>query len=296
MPGQKTLLILIAAMLPLAAEDFSGARALEHVKRAVEFGPRPSGSAAIRKLQAYILQQLKTCKCKVTEDAFPAQTPIGLIPMRNIIARFPGTGDTRFSKTLVVTGHYDTKRMDGFVGANDGGSSTGVLLELARVLSATPHNATIVLVWFDGEEAVKEWSATDSTYGSRRMAEEWERLENEPINALINVDMVGDRNLEILQETNSTGVLRAMMKRVALDLGFGDAFPSKAMAIEDDHIPFLERGVPALDMIDFDYGPTTPGGTQTKTRWISFRPAAWRSPAGWCKKCLSDWNFAACSV
>ena len=256
MPGHKTILILALALLPLSAEDFSGVRAFEHVKKAVEFGPRPSGSPAIRKLQAYIVHQLKSLKCEVSEESFTAQTPVGPIPMKNIVARFPAPATPGIPKTLVVTGHYDTRRMDGFVGANDGGSSTGVLLELARVLSAAPPAATIYLVWFDGEEAVKEWSATDSTYGSRRMAEEWQRMDMlHSIAALINVDMVGDRSLQILQETNSNPRLRALARRVALDLGFGEHFPNVALAIEDDHIPFLERGVPAIDLIDFSYGP-----------------------------------------
>lgn len=255
MLGHKTILIIALALFPVFAEEFSGARAFEHVKQAVEFGPRPAGSPAIRKLQAYIHAQLKSCRCDVQDDDFAAQTPNGSVSMKNIIARFPGAG-REGSRTLVVTGHYDTKLMDGFVGANDGGSSTGLLLELARILATTPHRAHIWLVWLDGEEAVKEWSATDSTYGSRHLAKVWsDRGDLARIGAVINVDMIGDKNLDVPIEANSTPTLGRLAKHTADELGFNQQFLSESISIEDDHLPFLERGVPAVDLIDFNYGP-----------------------------------------
>ena len=143
-----------------------------------------------------------------------------------------------------------------FVGANDGGSSTGVLLEMARVLSGAPRVDTVYLVWFDGEEAYGQWSEIDSLYGSRHLADKWSKdgtLAN--VKALINVDMIGDKNLGILQELNSSPALRALVWKTARELGYGAYFLDTGMATEDDHMPFLKRGVNALDLIDFDYGP-----------------------------------------
>ncbi len=237
-----------------AAAEFSGAQALEFTRAAVAFGPRPSGSPAIRKLQAYILAQLKVRHCQVTQDEFTASTPLGQTLMKNIIARFPGTTGT----VMVITGHYDTKSMPGrkFVGANDGGSSTGLLLEMARVLETTPHASDVFLVWLDGEEAVAQWTDTDSLYGSRHLAARW-GAEGflDRVKLLINVDMIGDKNLGILREEESAQNLRMLVWDTAKKLGFGEHFLTASSAIADDHLPFLRRGVNALDLIDFDYGP-----------------------------------------
>ena len=240
--------------MTMQAGIFSGAKALEFTQRAVSFGPRPSGSGQIRKLQAYILRELNALGCKVTEDDFTASTPLGQIPMKNILAHFPGNS----GKAVAITGHYDTKSMPGtyFVGANDGGSSTGLLLEMARAFAHEPRKDDVYLVWFDGEEAIAQWSDSDSLYGSRHLAERWATdatLSN--IKAMINVDMIGDRDLAILEETNSSPALREMVWRIAERLGYGRHFLKNTSAIEDDHIPFLRRGVNALDLIDLDYGP-----------------------------------------
>jgi Zn-dependent M28 family amino/carboxypeptidase len=174
--------------------------------------------------------------------------------MRNIIAKFPG----RSGRAIVVTGHFDTKPMPGrvFVGANDGGASTGFLLELARVVNTMPHTDDIYLVFFDGEEAFGEWSDTNGIYGSRHLAETWSRdgmLTH--IKALINVDMIGDKDLGILEDTNSSRSLLRLVWRTAHELGYGKYFLDLATPMEDDHMPFVHKGVNALDLIDFDYGP-----------------------------------------
>ena len=254
---RRTQALLIGLGVTLGAAwsaDFSGASALEFTRRAVAFGPRPAGSPANQKLQAYIEAQLKPLDCQVSFDAFTAQTPVGSVAMRNIIARFPGSS----GRTIVITGHYDTKPMPGrvFVGANDGGSSTGFLLEFARVVKTMPHTDTIELVWFDGEEAYGEWSPVNGTFGSRHLADRWERegaLGH--IKALINVDMIGDKDLEISRETLSSRPLLRLVWQTADELGYEKYFPNSELATEDDHLPFLQRGVNALDLIDFDYGP-----------------------------------------
>lgn len=237
-----------------ATGGFSGAAALEFTRKAVSFGPRPPGSPAIAKLQEYILAQLKATGAEVSIDPFKAQTPVGPISMKNIIARFPG----KSGKAVAITGHYDTKSMPGtyFVGANDGGASTGFLLEMARAVAKQPHKNDIYLVWLDGEEAFAQWSSTDGVYGSRHLAAKWEADGTlERMKALINVDMIGDKDLGIAYEANSSSSLRALVWTTAANLGMGQYFLREPFAIEDDHMPFLERGVNALDLIDFDYGP-----------------------------------------
>jgi len=252
------------------AADFSGTSALEYTRRVVAFGPRPPGSPVIRKLQAYILAEARARGAAVEEDGFTVQTPIGSIAMKNLIARFPGTS----GRAVVITGHYDTKRMPEirFVGANDGGASTGFLLEMARALAGRKLTDSVWLVWFDGEEAFGEWSATDGIYGSRHLAARWARDGTlKRVKALINVDMIGDRDLGILQEWNSAAGLRKMVWQAAADLGFQRHFLDSPAAVEDDHIPFLRQGVQALDLIDFDYPPWhTAGDTMDKLSLNSF--------------------------
>jgi len=253
----KTLLSLVCLTAPVWGVDFSGTRALEYTRHAVDFGPRPSGSEANKKLQAYILSQIKLDGCEVIEDAFTAQTPQGEKAMKNIIAKFPG----KSGRAIVISGHFDTKLFPGrkFVGANDGGSSTGLLLELAHDLARQPRIDDVYLVWLDGEEAVREqWEGTDNLYGSRHLAEKWRQDRTlTRIKALINVDMIGDKNLGIKQEPNSTATVRRLVWKAAADLGYSTFFMSESFPgpIDDDHMPFLKLGVPAIDVIDFDYPP-----------------------------------------
>ena len=243
---------MIACALAAQAAEFDGGRALAYARRAVEFGPRPPGSPALVELRRYIVSELQGLNCQVELDRFTAATPRGPIEMANIIASFPGAS----GKSVVVSGHYDTKLMPGirFVGANDGGSSTGFLLELARVLAARRHAHTVILVWFDGEEAIEHWSRTDSLYGSRHLAARWERESMlRRIVALINVDMIGDRSLGIQKEHFAAPWLRDLVWDTARSLGHSRHFLSEVSATEDDHLPFLEKGVPALNLIDFRY-------------------------------------------
>jgi glutaminyl-peptide cyclotransferase len=249
MPGLEALVLL------LALNDFSGARALEDTRRVVALGPRWPASEAMRKQQDWIRAEMKTAGCELTEDAFSARTPRGAVPMRNLLCRFPGTN----GRALVVSGHYDTKRIEGvdFAGANDGAASAAFLVELARALRGRPHASDIILVWLDGEEAFGEWSDADSVYGSRHLAARWESEGMlRQIRALVNVDMIGDRDLVFERETYSSASLWAVMRQVARDLGLERHFAGgREWPIEDDHLPFLKRGVAALDLIDFDYGP-----------------------------------------
>jgi Zn-dependent M28 family amino/carboxypeptidase len=260
MHRKKTVLILAALWLAMAAQarEFNGARAMDYARKVVAFGPRPPGSAALRNLRAYIVAQLKPRGCEVTQDSFTASTPLGPIAMANIIARFPG----KSGRAVVLTGHYDTKKMAGmrFVGADDGGSSTAFLLELAEALDGIPHDDDIYLVWFDGEEAFGQWSASDSLYGSRHLAERWAADGTlSRIKALINVDMIGGKDLHIMNEENSSPALRKLIWSTAERFGYGKYFDNGEGSTDDDHMPFVKAGVNAVDLIDFD--------TSKKTYW-----------------------------
>jgi Zn-dependent M28 family amino/carboxypeptidase len=247
------LLLTAGVHAALSAGDFSGERALNDVQRAVAFGPRPAGSEASRRMQSWIAQELKAQGWEVVEDRFTARTPVGELEMTNLIAKKPGlTG-----RTIAVTGHTDTKRFPfRFVGANDGGSSTAVLLELARCLKDASFRNDIWLVFFDGEEAVRDWTETDSLYGSRHLAEKMASDRSlSRLAALINVDMIGDRDLHLLDDDGSTPTLRRILRDAAGKLGYLQHLGTTPQGIEDDHIPFLQQGVKAIDLIDFDYGP-----------------------------------------
>lgn len=236
------------------AADFSGQGALNATRKAVALGPRPPGSAAIARLQAMIRAGLSAHGWAVSEDVFVARTPVGQVTMRNIVGKLAGSS----GRSVVFSGHYDTKAIPGvnFVGANDGGSSTGWLLEMARVLPGLPRKDDVYLVFFDGEEAFGDWSDTNGIYGSRHLAAKWNRDGTLPrIKALFNVDMIGDKDLKIVDEMNSSASLRRLVRAAANDTGYGKYFPEYGGAIEDDHMPFVRLGVNAMDLIDFDYGP-----------------------------------------
>ncbi len=231
------------------AKPFSGAEAFSYTKRAVDLGPRPDGSAAIVRLRAMIKHELAARGCETISDKFTAQTPDGPVPMENIIAKFSGIS----GRAIAVTGHYDTLRVPDFVGANDGGSSTGFLLELAAALQGMPHRDDIYLVFFDGEEAFHKWSNSDSLYGSRHLASKWSQEGiNGKLKGLINVDMIGDKNLIVIYDTSSAASLRKLVWDAADSLGYSSAFPRRENSIEDDHIPFIRAGVRAVDLIDFE--------------------------------------------
>ncbi|MEP6593006.1 MAG: M28 family peptidase, partial [Acidobacteriota bacterium] len=200
------LVVLGAACVaasPAAPPPFDGARAYEHLRQLVALGPRPAGSPAAASTRAYIKAELTRLGLEPREQAFVAATPIGPIAMVNVSARIPGTGRGR----LVIGGHYDTKlfREFPFVGANDGGSSTAVLIELARALKGRTGLPTIELLFLDGEESTGEWQGTDHTYGSRHYVEAARKDGSlHDIRAFILVDMVGDRDLVIKRESRST--------------------------------------------------------------------------------------------
>ncbi len=250
--------LLLAACVPASStnDDFAklGQAALDWTRRAVEFGPRPPGSEAHRKLQSLIIEELRNQQAEVVEHKFTALTPTGPVPMNNIIGKFPGNS----GRVVVISGHYDTYNRPGlhFLGANDAGSSTGFLLAMAGWLRGRSLDDEVWLAFFDGEESFRHWEGTDHTYGSRHLADLWrDNGAAARIKALINVDMIGDADLELVYEQNSTPWLRDLVWKTAHRLGYAEQFPYQPPGyIEDDHIPFVAEGYSALDLIDMQYG------------------------------------------
>jgi glutaminyl-peptide cyclotransferase len=233
---------------------FDGGRAYEHLRQVVTFGPRPAGSPALERTRRYIVDELKKLGVATVEQAFDAATPMGSVHMVNLVATIPGASKDR----LALAGHYDTKlfRQFRFVGANDAGSSTAFLLEMARVLASRRNLLTIELLFLDGEEAMVEWAGTDHTYGSRHYVDAARRSGTlAGLKALILVDMIGDRNLRIRREQQSTAWLTDLLWASARRLKLDSVFVSESTPIEDDHVPFLQAGVPAADIIDLEYPP-----------------------------------------
>ena len=238
---------------PSPSPAFDSARAMTMVREQVAFGPRPAGSAANARARAHIIATLRQHGYSPSEQSFEAQTPVGRVRMTNVVATLPGQRAERF----LLASHFDTKPVQEFrfVGANDGGSSTGALLELARVLKARPPlPLTTEFVFFDGEEAWGEWVAPNHTYGSRQyvaVARQAGTLET--IRGLVLLDMIGDRSLNVRRDTNSTRWMTDIVWATARRLGHAAHFLDEPFPVEDDHMPFVEAGVPSLDIIDLDY-------------------------------------------
>jgi glutaminyl-peptide cyclotransferase len=244
---------LASAISAPAAETtggFDGARAYKHVEQLVAIGPHPAGSDGIGRAQAYIIGQLKSFGCPVEEQDFHASTPIGDVAMKNILVKIPSANPN----LILYASHYDTKRIDQFVGADDGGSSTGVLLELGRILCARKNAQTIWLAFLDGEEAFNfQWADPDNTYGSRELAASLALSGTlRHVKAMILVDMVGPANPVYKRETNSTPWLTEVLWSTAARLGYENVFVNESITVADDHVAFLNRDVPAADIIDFE--------------------------------------------
>jgi glutaminyl-peptide cyclotransferase len=233
-------------------EELSGEKAFAHVQRLVDFGPRPAGSEAIEKSRRYIEDQLRRFGWQVTRQAFSDETPRGKVQFVNLIAQFPDRGHT--APSFLLCSHYDTKTFDAikFVGANDGGSSTGLLLELARVIGQHPNLAAKVeLVFFDGEEAYDHFSDTDGLYGSRYYAKHLGG--GRQLRGGILFDMVGDRSLEITLPADSPSEMARDIFEAAEALKLRSYFTYLDREMIDDHSPLNAIGVSTIDVIDFDY-------------------------------------------
>lgn len=252
---QPPFMATAASAAPQAADDapppektggFDGKRTFAHVAKQVSFGPHPSGSPAITQVQDYLLSELKSYGCTVETDAFSADTPVGRLPMKNFLVKIPGEKPG----VILLGTHYDTLLMQNFVGADDAGSSTALMLELARLLCPQRGKYAVWIAFFDGEEAMKKWSDTDSRYGSRQMAARLSTSGDiKKIRAFLLADIVGGRNAQFLRESSSTPALVDLVWSTAARLGYTNVFQNGNTSAEDDHDSFLKRSVPAVDVI-----------------------------------------------
>ena len=254
-------------------EDFSGENALAHVQAMVDFGPRPAGSEAIEKTRAYLTRHLELIGWKVERQGFSDDTPRGKVEFVNLIATF---GGKESAPSFLLCSHFDTKTFDNvrFVGANDGGSNTGLLLELARVLTGRPDLARrMQLVFFDGEEAYEAFTETDGLYGSRYFAEQLvAQNKTDSFRGGILFDMVGDKSLTITLPPDSPVEIARGIFASAEALNVRKHFTYFDNEITDDHTPLNAIGIPTIDLIDFDYPPWhTPGDTMDKLSAESLR-------------------------
>ncbi len=240
-------------------QAFNGSRAYDYAREYVAIGPRwPTGPGHV---QAEAFLRGHFAHDQLEEDAFVADTPIGPVGMRNFIVRFPGKKDG----AIILATHYETNyplRKINFVGANDGAATTGLLMAVADQLRAQTAGGkkldgySVWLVFFDGEEAIRSWSESDSTYGSRHLAAKWGRDGTlQRIKAFILTDMIGDMDLDIEHETRSTDWLVELVRQAAKRHGDERHFFQQQEAVDDDHLAFVRRGVPSIDIIDLDYGP-----------------------------------------
>jgi Zn-dependent M28 family amino/carboxypeptidase len=251
------ILIIVAAtastMLPKATAleiQFNGEEAFAHVEAQMAFGPRPAGSDANRKTGDYILAELRQLGWQTETQGFTYLDT----PVRNVIGKSsPGQGPV-----VIVGAHYDTRLhadqdsaapLAPVPGANDGASGVAVLLELARALDSAKLKNEVWLAFFDAEDNghIKGW---EWIVGSQYMAG---NLTITP-EAMILADMIGDADQQIYYEENSDNALSVQLFQIAADLGYGEQFiPQPKYAMYDDHIPFRDLGIPAVDLIDFDY-------------------------------------------
>lgn len=227
---------------------------MQYVKEIVAFGPRALGGDGHKKTEAYILSHLKGDE--VERDDFEITSTEGRFPIHNIIAKYPGTKDG----IIVIASHYDTNwplRNVNYVGANDGASSSALLLEIANQLRGKKLDGYGVwLLWDDGEESMRlPWYDPESLYGVRHLAQKWQDDGTlKKVKAFLLEDMIGDADLNIERETYSSPWLMDMIGQAAATLGYQSHFFAREIAVEDDHMPFVQRGVPSVDLIDLDYG------------------------------------------
>jgi glutaminyl-peptide cyclotransferase len=243
-----------ATSTDLGPPAFNSARAMQYVKDIVAFGPRPVGSANHKKVEDYIHAHLKGDL--VEDDDFTIDSTEGKFRGRNIIAKFPGTRDG----IIVIASHYDTNyplRDTAYVGANDGGSSSALLLEIANQLRGKQLDGySVWLLWDDAEESMRlPWYDPEALYGVRHLAQKWQDDGTiKKIKAFVLEDMIGDADLNIERDEGSTAWLEDLVYQAATRLGYQSHFFARTIPMDDDHKPFLQRGVPSADLIDFEYG------------------------------------------
>jgi glutaminyl-peptide cyclotransferase len=241
------------------AASFDAKRAWLLLERMVAIGPRPAGTAKGKEQRDLIAAELASYGLTPVREPFEAKTPIGILAMENVYADIEGEARGGAPPPIVVLcSHFDTKRMDfAFLGANDGGSSTAVLLELARVLAKERGKVTWRLLFLDGEEAIRpQWVDPDNCYGSRHHVAELQRTGLlARVKACVLLDLVGDADLALMAELNSDHELLNLVFGAARAHGYAKEVSGSRQQVSDDHLRFREAGIPSIDLIDFEYGP-----------------------------------------
>jgi Zn-dependent M28 family amino/carboxypeptidase len=258
----SAVLVLLTSCRPEEEEEmaaFDGQRAYAEVESLVAISPRDAGTPGALEAAAHIRSRLEAFGVQARMDTFTDMTPNGEKTFHNVIGEIRGNSD----RWVILGSHFDTMPgIENFQGANDSGSSTGVLLELARMLAtrgAVPQTG-IQFAFFDGEEGVAHYIPGDGLHGSRWHAAQLKASgAAERIDAMILLDMVGDRDLHFTIPANSSASLVKEVLNAARDCGYRDRFSlDRTSVITDDHVPFLRIGIPAIDLIDFKYG-SAPG-------------------------------------
>lgn len=237
---------------------FSSQQAYAYTAQVTAFGERAPGSPGHQKTQALIRQVLQKSGAQIEVDEFTAATPRGPVVVRNIIGKFHATTNPA-QPIFILGGHYDTLFKKGFVGANDGGSSTGILLAMAEALAKQRTKMQVWLVWTDLEEAIESFQGDDGLYGSRHFAEKVKAAGLVPrVKGFFLLDMIGDRDLDVARETESTRWLQDFIAQAARQLGYERYFFQYDMSIIDDHKSFLDVGIPSVDIVDARFGRMGP--------------------------------------
>jgi len=246
---------VIGASAPASLHDaFNSAQCYAYTAQVAGFGERPPGSPGHQKTQDLIRQVLKKNGAVIESDDFTAKTPRGPIEVHNLIGKFNVSADPK-QPIFILAGHYDTLFKKGFIGANDGASSTAILLSFADALAAQKTKMQIWLVWTDLEEALESFVGDDGLYGSRHLAQKLKANGTAPrVKGLFLLDMIGDKDLNVGRETRSTSWLQDFIAQAAKQLGYSQYFFQYSTEIIDDHVSFLDNGIPAVDVVDAEFG------------------------------------------
>jgi len=236
----------------------TGDKALSLTSEMVAFGPRPPGSATLEAVRGWIRGKVSAEGLTMTRDEFTADTPLGAIEMVNLSYVIPGRSG---ADRILLVAHYDSKRFVGFdfVGANDSASAVALLLALIPDFKARSFPFDVQTVFVDGEEALVQWSPIDSLYGSRRLAATL--TGGKAVRGAIVLDMIGDRDLRLIRESRTDSALQSYLQEAAAELGLERLLDSRPQAVDDDHMPLIEAGVPTLHLMDFTFGGNGSPGT-----------------------------------
>lgn len=237
---------------------FNSQQAYAYTSEIAGFGERWPGSPGHKKTEGLIHEVLQKDGAQIEADDFIASTPRGAISVHNIIGKFSVSTNQK-QDIFILAGHYDTLFMPGFIGANDGASSTGILLAFADALARQKTRMQIWLIWTDLEEAINSFKGDDGLYGSRHLAQKLDANgQVSRIRGLFLLDMIGDKDLNVGRETGSSSSLQNVIAQASNELGYSQYFFKYDTNIIDDHISFIKVGIPSVDVVDAQYGRMGP--------------------------------------